>query len=241
MLAQRQSSRLRQGNMSCLYLASLMVVLPAQITPRKQSWVIYCSINHLALNWKAIRMNQIGQRVRSCTIGFPIEPTIVPTGDGSLSPTSGEYNSRTTLFAQKDGRLLEKTGHDMGMYEMGQGELMRSIHFPWIPLILIVINQSHLLPLLQLSPPIHIWSDSPTSAVTPLYSFFVTILTNPYALCYMFSMFRILPIIISSYHTFISQLWRFWLLSAPLSIHWLHILYCVLFLFLSFNRVGWPS
>ena len=31
--------------------------------------------------------------------------------------------------------------------EMGQGELMGSIHCTWIPFILITINQSHLSPL----------------------------------------------------------------------------------------------
>ena len=70
--------------------------------------------------------------------------------------------------------------------EMGQGELMGSIHCTRIPFILIAINQSHLSPL------------SKSYSVNPLLGlkihfgagtvelFFVMILTTPYVYTFMF-------------------------------------------------------
>ena len=65
--------------------------------------------------------------------------------------------------------------------EMGQGELMESIHCTQIPFILIMTNQSHLLPLLRpysANPPVDLKTHIGTSTVELS---FVMILTTPYA------------------------------------------------------------
>ena len=70
--------------------------------------------------------------------------------------------------------------------EMGQGELMGSIHCTRIPLILVTINQSHLLPLLK-SYPSNPLVDPKTHLGTGIVElFFVMILTTPYAYQLMF-------------------------------------------------------
>ena len=73
------------------------------------------------------------------------------------------------------------------MSEMGQGKLMGSIRCTQIPFILIVTNQSHLLPLSRpysTNPPVNLKTHIGTGTVE---LFFVTILTTPYAYKIMFS------------------------------------------------------
>ena len=83
--------------------------------------------------------------------------------------------------------MLEKRHRwNSGLYEIGQGELMGSIHCTQIPFILVAINQSHLSPLLK--------SYSPNPLVNPkthfdtgiVELFFVMILMTPYAYQPMF-------------------------------------------------------
>ena len=70
--------------------------------------------------------------------------------------------------------------------EMGQGELMGSIRCPWIPFILVAIDQSHLLPLLK-SYSANPLKDPKTHFGTGTVElFFVMFLTNPYAYQPMF-------------------------------------------------------
>ena len=72
------------------------------------------------------------------------------------------------------------------LYEKGQGELMGSIRCTQIPFILIVTNQSHLLPLSRpysANPPVDPTTHTGTGAVV---LFFVMILTTPYAYQLMF-------------------------------------------------------
>ena len=70
---------------------------------------------------------------------------------------------------------------DSALSEMGQGKLMGSIHCTRIPFILVVINQSHLSPLLKS------YSSNPLVDPKTHFSpdtnelFFVMILTTPYA------------------------------------------------------------
>ena len=70
--------------------------------------------------------------------------------------------------------------------EMGQGELMGTIHCTQIPFILIAVNQSHLSPLSKsysanprLDPKTHFGTST-------IELFFVMILTTPYAYQLMF-------------------------------------------------------
>ena len=70
--------------------------------------------------------------------------------------------------------------------EMGQGELMGSIHCTQIPFILITINQSHLSPLSK-SYSANPLPDPKTHFGTgTVVLFFVMILTTPYAYQLMF-------------------------------------------------------
>ena len=98
----------------------------------------------------------------------------------------------------------------------GQGKLMRSIRCTQIPFILVAISQSHHLPLSVLysadplvDPKTHIGTDT-------VVLFLCHDSHNPlclwiYVLC-LDSFF----VMITSYHTFLSQSWWFCLLSAPL-------------------------
>ena len=70
--------------------------------------------------------------------------------------------------------------------EMGQGKLIGSIHCTWIPFILVVINQSHLLPLSK-SYSVNPLTDPKTHIGTGTVElFFVMILTTPFAYQPMF-------------------------------------------------------
>ena len=93
--------------------------------------------------------------------------------------------------------------------EKGQGKLMGSIHCTQIPFILIAINQSHLSPLSLLYSANPLVDPKTHASTSTIKLFFV---------------------MITSYHTFISQSWQFCLLSAPLWFHSLHTPYCYLFL-----------
>ena len=69
---------------------------------------------------------------------------------------------------------------------MGQGELMGSICYTWIPFVLVTINQSHLSPLLKsysANPLLDLKTHFGTGTVE---LFFVMILTTPYAYQPMF-------------------------------------------------------
>ena len=110
----------------------------------------------------------------------------------------------------------------------GQSELMGSICCTQIPFILIAISQSHCLPLLVL------YSANPQ--VDPKTHIGTVVLSlchnshDPLCLCLYVLCLDSLFIIIVSYCTFYSRLWRFCLLSAPLWFHCLHTPYCYLFL-----------
>ena len=86
-----------------------------------------------------------------------------------------------------DDWMLEKRhGWNSALSEMGQGELMGSIHCTRIPFILVAINQLHPLPLSKpyssnplVDPKTHFGTGT-------IELFFVMILTNPYAYQLMF-------------------------------------------------------
>ena len=70
--------------------------------------------------------------------------------------------------------------------EMGQGELMGSIHYTRIPFILVTTSQSHLSPLSRpysANPPVDLKTHIGTGTIE---LFFVMILTTPYAYQPMF-------------------------------------------------------
>ena len=82
--------------------------------------------------------------------------------------------------------LKKRHRWDSVLSEMGQGELMESIRCTQIPFILVMINQSHLSPLLKsysanplLDPKTHFGTGT-------VELFFVMILTTPYAYQPMF-------------------------------------------------------
>ena len=75
---------------------------------------------------------------------------------------------------------------------MGQGELMGSIHYTWIPFILITTNQSHLSPLSKSYSSNPLIDPKTHSGTGTIELFFVMILMTPpmlINLCSMFSLF----------------------------------------------------
>ena len=108
-------------------------------------------------------------------------------------------------------------GHGRGnvLIEKGQGELTGSIRCTWIPFILVVTSQSHRLPLSLFYSADPLVDPKTHTSINTIELFFVMILT------------------ITSYHTFISWSWWFYLLSAPLWFCCLHTLY-----WLSISKVG---
>ena len=116
---------------------------------------------------------------------------IVKPSNIAKEPTCGQRDRRTGNLIPEGGRLddwmLEKRhGWNSVLSEMGQDELMGSIHCTRIPLILVVINQSHLLPLLKSyssNPPVDLKTHFDPDIIE---LFFVMILTTPYAYQPMF-------------------------------------------------------
>ena len=111
----------------------------------------------------------------------------------------------------------------------GQGKLMGSICCPRIPFILVMINQSHPLPL---SGPYSVnpQADPKTHINTNVIVLFLCHDSHdPLCLWIHVSIFWSFLCQITSYHIFLLQSWCFGLLLAPLWFHWLHILYCCLF------------
>ena len=111
---------------------------------------------------------------------------IVKPSNITKEPTCGQRDRRTGNLIPEGGHLddwmLEKRhGWNSVLSEMGQDELMGSIHCTRIPLILIAINQSHLSPLLKscsANPLINPKTHFSTGAIE---LFFVMILSTPYA------------------------------------------------------------
>ena len=105
-------------------------------------------------------------------------------------PTSGQRNRQTRPFPEgrglDDWMLKKRHRWDSVLSEMGQGELMGSIHCTWFPFILVAISQSHLSPLSKsysanplLDPKTHFGTGT-------IELFFVMILTTPHAYQPMF-------------------------------------------------------
>ena len=157
---------------------------PSLQIPWKVSWVIYTILlsvsqsrneegNYLDCHW-------VMSPPRQRCILFIAEPSNV-----TQEPTSGQWNCRPRLFSEGccfDDWVLEKRHRWASrLSEMGRGELMGSIHCTRIPFILIVISQSHLLPLLK-SYSVNPLLDPKTHFGTGTVKlFFVMILMTPYA------------------------------------------------------------
>ena len=106
-------------------------------------------------------------------------------------PTCGQLDCRLlNIFSEDrqldDGMLGQRHRWSSVLSEMGQGELMGSIHCTRIPFILVAINQSHLSPLSKsysanplVDPKTHIGTGT-------VELFFVMILMTPYAYQPMF-------------------------------------------------------
>ena len=111
---------------------------------------------------------------------------IVKTLNVPEKPTHGQLNDWMTTMLSEDWRPNDgvlHVGHwrDSVSSEKGQGELMGSIHYTQIPLILIGTSQSHRLPLSLLysaDPLVDLKTHTGTGTVE---LFFVMILTTPYA------------------------------------------------------------
>ena len=85
---------------------------------------------------------------------------LVETLDLPKEPTCGQLYRRLLHVLSEDrrlddGMLEQRHGRYSVLSEMGQGELMGSIHCTRIPFILVTISQSHLSPLLNLTQPTH--------------------------------------------------------------------------------------
>ena len=79
---------------------------------------------------------------------------IIKPSNVTKEPTCGQRNQRSGNLFPKGSRfddwmLKKRHRWNSVLSEMGQGELMGSIHCTWIPFILITTNQSHLSPLLE--------------------------------------------------------------------------------------------
>ena len=85
-----------------------------------------------------------------------------------------------------DWMLKERHRWSSVLSEMGQGELMGSIHCTRIPLILITINQSHLSPLLKSCSANPLVDLKTHFGAGIIELFFVMILMSPYAYQPMF-------------------------------------------------------
>ena len=112
---------------------------------------------------------------------------------------------------------------------------------PWIPFVLIVINQSDLSPLLDP------YSDNPLvdpkthTGIQAIVFFSLSWFSWLPMFIWLYSIFRFPLSRITPYHIFLLQLWHFCLLSAPLLFHCLHIPYCFYF-YLCVMMVGfWLS
>ena len=142
-------------------------------------------------------------------------------------PTGGQWDSRSRPFPEGhslNGWMLDQRHRwNSVLSEMGQGELMGSIRYTWIPFILVGISQSHRSPLLKS------YSANPLRHryrwIVLCHDFHNPLCLPTYVLCLALSF-----ITITSYCTFISWSWRFCLLSAPLCFRCLHTRYCYLFL-----------
>ena len=116
---------------------------------------------------------------------------LVKTPDISKKPTHGQLDNRLLDLFSEDRRTNDRMldiGHEKysGLSEIGQGKLMGYIRCTWIPFILVMTNQSHLLPLSKpysADPPVNLKTHIGTSAVK---LFFVMILTTHYAYKPMF-------------------------------------------------------
>ena len=105
-------------------------------------------------------------------------------------PTSGQRNCWMRLLPEScsldDWMLKKRHRWDSVLFEMGQGELMGSIHCTQIPFILVTTNQSHLSPL-STSYSANPLVDPKTHFSTgTIELFFVMILMTPYAYQPMF-------------------------------------------------------
>ena len=160
---------------------------------------------------------------------------IIKPSNVTKEPTCGQQNRRTgnpflKSHCLNDWMMKKRHRWSSVLSEMGQGRLMGSICCTWIPFILVAINQSHLSPLLKsysANPPVDPKTHFGTGTIE---LFFVMFSHNPlclptYVLCLALFFHKIMP-----YRTFLSRLWCFCLLSAPLWFCCLHTHYCYLFL-----------
>ena len=115
---------------------------------------------------------------------------IAESSNVTQEPTSGQRDHWMGPLPKgcslDDWMLEQRHGWNSVLTEMGQGELMGSIHCTRIPFILVVISQSHLSPLSKsysVNPLLDLKTHFDTGTIE---LFFVTILTNHHAYQPMF-------------------------------------------------------
>ena len=114
---------------------------------------------------------------------------IAESSNVAQEPTRGQQDSRTRPLPEScslDDWMLEQRHWTSVLSEMGQGELMGTIRCTQIPFILVMISQSHRLPLslpYSANPPVDLKTHISTSTIE---LFFVMILMTPYAYKSMF-------------------------------------------------------
>ena len=116
---------------------------------------------------------------------------LVETLDLPKKPTCGQLDHRLLyIFSENrrldDGMLGQRHRWSSVLSEMGQSKLMGSICCTQIPFILIAINQSHLLPLLESYSANPLVDPKTHFGISTVELFFVIILTTPYAYKPMF-------------------------------------------------------
>ena len=206
---------------------------PSLQIPWKVSWVIYKILLSVSLsrneegNYLCCRWVMSPSRRRGILL-------VTEASNVTKKPTCGQRDRRTRMFSEgcslDDWMLEQRHRWDSVLSEMGQGELMGSVHCIWIPFILVATSQSHLSPLPKsysvnplLDPTTHFGTG--TVWIVLCHDSHNPLCLQTYVLCLAFFFVTIM-----SYHTFFLQLWWFCLLSAPLWFHCLHTLYYYLFL-----------
>ena len=138
--------------------------------------------------------NEEGNYLKRCWIMSPSRWRgilfIAESSNVAQKPTGGQRDCWTGPLPKghslDDWMLKKRHRWNSVLSEMGQGELIGSLHCTRIPFILVTINQSHLSPLSK-SYSANPLLDPKTHLGTGIIElFFVTILTTPYAYQPMF-------------------------------------------------------
>ena len=123
---------------------------PSLWIPWKVSWVIYKILLSVSLsrneegNYLCCRWVMSPPRRRGILL-------VTEASNVTKKPTCGQRDRRMRTFSEghslDDWMLEQRHRRDSVLSEMGQGELMGSVHCIWIPFILVATSQSHLSPL----------------------------------------------------------------------------------------------